>query len=253
MSPAKIPRPAAELAAEAIAVRDSTIPAAYRLPKSTVLPKNVTSVLSSSGILSAAELAIVDLDATRLAEAIAARRCTAVEVTTAYIKAAAIAQQVTNCLVELFAPEALERAAFLDAELERTGVVVGAFHGVPVSIKDHLDVKGHDSPSGFLDMVGNVATRDAHMVEILRDAGAVFYCKTTNPQSLMHLETACYLGVTCSPFNTDLTAGGSSGGEGALIGMKASPFGIGTDIGGSVRSVSGPGLLVLAATPPGHR
>ncbi|WOO85994.1 Putative amidase [Vanrija pseudolonga] len=236
MSPAKIPRPAAELAAEAIAVRDSTIPAAYRLPKNTKLAKNVTGVLSTSGILSAAELAIVELDATRLAEALAARKYTAVEVTTAYVKAAAIAQQVTNCLVELFAPEALERAAWLDAELERTGVPVGPFHGVPVSIKDHLDVKGHDSPSGFLDMIGNVATEDAYMVEILRNAGAVFYCKTTNPQSLMHLETECYLGVTASPWNTDLTAGGSSGGEGALIGMKGSPLGIGTDIGGSVRS-----------------
>ncbi|KAL1404951.1 hypothetical protein Q8F55_008563 [Vanrija albida] len=236
MSPAKIPRPAAELAAEAIAVRDSTIPAAYRLPKGTVLPKNVTTVLATCGLLSAAELAIVDLDATRLAEAVAARTYTAVEVATAYVKAAAVAQQTTNCLVELFAAEALERAAFLDAELERTGSVVGPFHGVPVSIKDHLDVKGHDSPSGFLDMVGNVATEDAHMVQILREAGAVFYCKTTNPQSLMHLETECYLGVTASPWNTDLTAGGSSGGEGALIGMKGSPIGIGTDIGGSVRS-----------------
>ncbi|TXT04813.1 hypothetical protein VHUM_04081 [Vanrija humicola] len=236
MSPAKIPRPAAELAADAIAVRDSTIPAAYRLPKNTQLPKNVTTVLESSGILSAAELAIVDLDATRLAEAIAARKYSAVEVTTAYVKAASVAQQVTNCLVELFAAEALERAAELDAEFERTGKVTGPFHGVPVSIKDHLDVKGHDSPSGFLDMIGNVAKEDAHMVEILRNAGAVFYCKTTNPQSLMHLETECYLGVTASPWNTDLTAGGSSGGEGALIGMKGSPIGIGTDIGGSVRS-----------------
>lgn len=54
----------------------------------------------------------------------------------------------------------------------------------------------------------------------------------------MHLETECYLGITASPYNTDLTAGGSSGGEGAIIGMKASPLGIGTDIGGSVRSVS---------------
>lgn len=64
--------------------------------------------------------------------------------------------------------------------------------------------------------------------------------ETTNPQSLMHLETSCYLGSTVNPFNTDLTSGGSSGGEGALIGMKASCFGIGTDIGGSIRSVSGP-------------
>jgi Asp-tRNA(Asn)/Glu-tRNA(Gln) amidotransferase A subunit family amidase len=46
-----------------------------------------------------------------------------------------------------------------------------------VSIKDHIDVRGHDSPAGFLSRVGKcVATDDAHMVSVLRAAGAVFYC-----------------------------------------------------------------------------
>lgn len=65
----------------------------------------------------------------------------------------------------------------------------------------------------------------------------------------MHLETECYLGRTSCPYNTDLTAGGSSGGEGALIGMKASPFGIGTDIGGSIRSVSSNRIGAARAAP----
>lgn len=54
----------------------------------------------------------------------------------------------------------------------------------------------------------------------------------------MHLETCSYLGTTCCPYNSALTSGGSSGGEGATMGMKASALGVGTDIGGSVRSVS---------------
>lgn len=53
----------------------------------------------------------------------------------------------------------------------------------------------------------------------------------------MHLETESFLGPTLNPYNVKLSAGGSSGGEGALIGMHGSPLGIGTDIGGSVRSV----------------
>lgn len=117
--------------------------------------------------------------------------------------------------------------------------------------QDHINVQGHDSPSGFLSLVNKMyAKEDAHMVSVLRQAGAVFYVskssplyhmlisETTNPQSLMHLETSCYLGATVNPFNTALTAGGSSGGEGALIGMKGSCLGVGTDIGGSIRSVS---------------
>lgn len=237
MSPVQVPRPASEAIASAIAARDATIPAEYILPKSFKLPQNPSGILESSGLLSAAELAIVNLDATGLASQIASGSVTSVKATTAYIKAAALAQQATNCLVELFAAEALERAAFLDAELA-AGRNHGAFHGVPVSIKDHIDVKGHDSPSGFLSFVGKmVAEEDAHLVRILRDAGAVFYCKTTNPQSLMHLETDSYLGETCCPFNNALSSGGSSGGEGAIIGFRASPLGVGADIGGSVRSV----------------
>lgn len=54
----------------------------------------------------------------------------------------------------------------------------------------------------------------------------------------MHLETNSYLGPTTNPYNrVEISAGGSSGGEGALIAMKGSPLGIGTDIGGSIRSV----------------
>lgn len=64
------------------------------------------------------------------------------------------------------------------------------------------------------------------------------FAETSNPQSLMHLETDCALGPTTCPHNTDLTSGGSSGGEGALLAMKGSALGIGTDIGGSIRSVS---------------
>lgn len=54
----------------------------------------------------------------------------------------------------------------------------------------------------------------------------------------MHLDTTSYLGPTLNPHNTALSAGGSSGGEGALMGAKGSVLGIGTDIGGSVRCVS---------------
>jgi hypothetical protein len=84
----------------------------------------------------------------------------------------------------------------------------------------------------------NIAEQDAHVIEILRAAGAVFYCKTTLPQAIMHLETNSYLGPTTNPYNrSTMSAGGSSGGEGALIAIKGSVLGIGTDIGGSIRSV----------------
>lgn len=78
----------------------------------------------------------------------------------------------------------------------------------------------------------NISTEDALIVKIFREAGAVFHVKTTNPQTLMALETDSNLfGRTLNPYNKGLTSGGSSGGEAALIAMRGSCLGIGTDIG----------------------
>lgn len=87
--------------------------------------------------------------------------------------------------------------------------------------------------AGFIAWWDNVATEDALLLQILARAGAVFYARTTEPQTLMHLETASnYYGATVNPFNRLLTSGGSSGGEGALLGLRGSCLGIGSDIGG---------------------
>lgn len=74
------------------------------------------------------------------------------------------------------------------------------------------------------------------MTELLRELGAVLFVKTNVPASLMAPETYNNIyGYTPTPYNRKLSAGGSSGGEGALIAMRGSPLGVGTDIGGSVR------------------
>lgn len=123
--------------AQIIADRDSKIPVEFLLPLKTkaALPLNVADVRSSSGLLSPRELKITALDATSLRDAIATRAYTAVEVARAFVGATAIAQQTTNCLVDLFAEEALEQAAGLDAFLLKEGRTVGPLHGVPISVK----------------------------------------------------------------------------------------------------------------------
>lgn len=77
---------------------------------------------------------------------------------------------------------------------------------------------------------------ESEMVQELRDLGAVLYCKTSVPHTLMSGETVNnIIGYTWNPKNRNLSSGGSSGGEGALIGAGGSPVGFGTDIGGSIR------------------
>jgi amidase len=90
---------------------------------------------------------------------------------------------------------------------------------------------------GYVSWANNIATEDAITVDTLRRAGAIIYAKTTMPQSGMALECVSNLyGRTLNPFNTYLTPGGSSGGEGALIACRGSILGMGTDSGGSIRA-----------------
>ena len=77
---------------------------------------------------------------------------------------------------------------------------------------------------------------ESEMVRELRALGAVLYCKTSVPQTLMCGETVNnIIRYTWNPRNRNLCSGGSSGGEGALIGLKGSPAGFGSDVGGSIR------------------
>jgi amidase len=84
------------------------------------------------------------------------------------------------------------------------------------------------------------ATKESELVRELRNLGAVLYCKTSVPMTLMAGETVNnIIGYTWNPKNRLLSCGGSSGGEGALIALRGSPAGFGSDIGGSVRIPAG--------------
>lgn len=100
-----------------------------------------------------------------------------------------------------------------------------------------INLANHTCNAAFISWHDHTPAANAHILDILWAAGAVFFARTTQPQTLMHLETSSnYFGATVNPFNRSLTSGGSSGGEGALVGLRGSCLGIGTDIGGSIRS-----------------
>lgn len=122
---------------------------------------------------------------------------------------------------------------------------VGPLHGLPVSLKDQFHIKGVETTMGYIGWIGTFMGKkgtgrekvfESEMVRELRNLGAVLYCKTSVPHTLMSGETVNnIIGYTWNPKNRNLSCGGSSGGEGALIGLKGSPIGFGTDIGGSIR------------------
>ncbi|KIV95041.1 hypothetical protein PV10_02747 [Exophiala mesophila] len=216
------------------------IPKEWLLPAPTLssLPLDVNPVFKSCGLLSDRDLEITDADdVTKILERIRSKEWSAKDVTIAFCKRAAIAHQLVNCLMDIDFEGAIKRASELDDHLAKTGQVVGPLHGLPVSLKDLTAVKGMRYSIGFAVWGDCKSDNDAWIVQSLRKAGAVVYVKTTMPQTGMALETTSNLwGRTLNPFNSKLSPGGSSGGEGALVGCHGSPIGIATDIGGSIRA-----------------
>jgi len=188
-------------------------------------------------LLSAQDRHITSLSIADLLAAIRSGTYTSTAVTSAYIRRASVAQQLTNCLTEPLFTRALARAAILDRDFQNgSGKLVGPLHGLPVSIKDGFNVAGYDSSIGLASLCFKPASSNAPLVDLLESLGCVIIAKTNIPQTLASLDSVNNVfGRTYNPFNRLLTAGGSSGGEGVLVAMKGSAIGFGTDIGGSIR------------------
>ncbi|KAK7216282.1 hypothetical protein V2G26_004285 [Clonostachys chloroleuca] len=198
--------------------------------------KDVTSVPYTCGILTDTQLRITELTAVEIVRDLEARKLRAVQVLEAFAARAAIAHQLVNCLTDWFFEEGLRQAVELDAILDSGGKLKGPLHGVPIAVKDFHFLKGHPTTTGYVSKRNFVSDHDSALVATLRAAGAVFFCKTTMPQTGMALETASNLwGRTLSPFNIDLSSGGSSGGDAALVAMRGCPITPSTDMGGSIR------------------
>ena len=179
---------------------------------------------------------MLDLSATALARLIAARKLSSLELISSQLRALGEINPALNAAVALFADEALAEARQADARLAR-GELCGSLHGVPFSVKDSIDVRGHTTTAGTLGYRHRPpAAEDAVLVARLRAAGAIPICKTNLPDLLFAYESDNLIyGRTNNPYDLHRTPGGSSGGESALIAACGSPLGLGSDAAGSVR------------------
>lgn len=197
-------------------------------------PFNATEVPAK--VLDAESLEITESTAVTIAKKIAAKEWTATQVFTAFAKRATLAHQLTNCAMEILFDIGFKRAKELDEYQEKTGKTIGPFHGVPISVKENGGFEGRVTTAGYVGCLDDVTEKFSLSYQIVYDLGAVFYIRTTEPQTLMHLDSINNItgrGRNC--YKTSMSPGGSSSGEGSIVGMKGSAIGIGSDIGGSVR------------------
>ncbi|KAI5460719.1 putative fatty-acid amide hydrolase [Mariannaea sp. PMI_226] len=228
------------IASEKKAEQWSKIPHNWRISAERLQDvNNVMEIPLNCGLLNDTEIEITSkYDATAIVEKLKARTWSVEQVTVAFCKRAAIAHQLTNCLTEIFFDDAIQRAKQLDVEYYQrvSNDNFPPLFGLPISLKDSFQVSGYDTSTGLGCYVNEPAKQHSALATMLLNLGAVLYCKTNLPQSIMTGDSDNNIfGRTLNPRNKLLTAGGSTGGEGALLALRGSILGVGTDIGGSIR------------------
>ena len=168
-----------------------------------------------------------------LAELIAAREVSSREVVDAHLERIEAVNAHLNAVVLVLADEARAAADAADAATERSGPL----HGVPFTVKENIDVAGTPTTSGIAALAEAVSPVDAPQVERLRRAGAIPIARTNLPDLGLRIHTHSSLrGLTRNPWDPEVTAGGSSGGEASALASGMSPLGLGNDVGGSLRN-----------------
>ena len=176
--------------------------------------------------------------ARRLAAAIAAGELGSRELLAVYLDRVQRLNPALNAVVTVDAERALADAAAADDARARGGVV-GPLHGLPITVKDAIEVGGMRSTGGAVELTDHTPAADAPAVARLRAAGAVVFGKTNVPRWSGDLQTYNEVfGTTNNPWDVARTTGGSSGGAAAAVACGFTSFEVGTDIGGSVRMPS---------------
>lgn len=171
-----------------------------------------------------------------LGNLIVRRETTASEVIEAHLSRIAEVNPRLNAVVRVLADEARAAAAEADRQV-RSGVPLGRLHGVPITVKENIDVAGLPTPNGLPAFAEIPAQADAPVVERMRAAGAIPIGRTNLPDMGLRIHTDSSLhGLTRNPWGKTLTAGGFSGGEGSALASGMSSLGLGNDIGGSLRN-----------------
>jgi Asp-tRNA(Asn)/Glu-tRNA(Gln) amidotransferase A subunit family amidase len=168
--------------------------------------------------------ALYGLTATALVELLLAKKCSARQVIESCLERIAALDPVVRAFVDVDDDSALRRAT----ELDDNGVS-GPLHGVPIAVKETVDVAGLRCPLGTHIHKSRTPARDAIVVQRLRDAGAIILGTTVSTEYAI-----ARAGPTTNPHNPAYTPGGSSSGSAAAVAAAMVPIAVGTQTVGSI-------------------
>ena len=159
----------------------------------------------------------------QLAEAIAKRQVSSLEVVEAHLARIGAVNAKVNAIPVVFADEARAAAKAADAAV-KSGAKLGPLHGVPFTIKDNLDQAGKANTNGIAENKAVVSKLDAPVVERMKAAGGIPLGRTNLPDLALRVHSYSELwGRTLNPWNAKRNVGGSSGGEAAALAAGMTP------------------------------
>jgi amidase len=175
------------------------------------------------------------MGAADLAARIRAHDVSSREVVEAHLARIAAVNPAINAVTVTLEEPALAAAEAADRAIAAGGDV-GPLHGVPITVKENVDVAGSATTEGVVAMAEAVPSVDAPHIAQLRAAGAIPMARTNLPDFGLRWHTDNALrGATKNPWDAARTPGGSSGGEAAALATGMTPLGMGNDYGGSLR------------------
>lgn len=173
--------------------------------------------------------------AIELAALIREGKATSTEIVSAHLDQIKKYNGQLNALISIFEEEALQEAALCDQEAA-LGKFRGPMHGVPITVKEQLWIKGKHSNTNFKMLKDFVAPENAVIVNRIKDSGAIILGQTNVPKNLTDYQVNGDLYPEGkNPYNTDYTPGGSTGGGAAALSAGLTPLELGGDFGGSIR------------------
>ncbi len=182
------------------------------------------------------DLELCYLPANEVLARFAERSLSPVEYLDALINRAEETEPVINAFAFTRYDEAREQAKKAEAAYAKSNGRLRPLEGLPVAVKDEMDIVGQPMTNGSLYFKDNVSTETHYAIQRLLDAGAIVHARTTTPEfSCSGTADSRIHGTTSTPWNKAFTCGGSSGGSGASLAAGSAPLATGSDIGGSIR------------------